>query len=113
MESNPCCASCGGALTKREDGSLCEACGRTDPDGTEAARRDGIYQKAVVSMRGIKNPDLQQRAIDLFRSIPGWRDADERIAVCERRIREIREKAEADRLAAELAAKKRRRTTTE
>lgn len=78
-------------------------------DNAEELRRDEIYNRAVVSMRGIKNPELQQRAIDLFRTIPGWRDADERIAVCEKRIADIREKEEAARAEAEAAAKKRKK----
>lgn len=78
-------------------------------ENAEELRREQIYNKAVVSMRGIKNAELQQRAIDLFRTIPGWRDADERIAVCEQRIKLIREKEEADRAEAEAAAKRRKK----
>lgn len=78
-------------------------------ENAEELRREQIYSKAVVSMRGIKNAELQQRAIDLFRTIPGWRDADERIAVCEQRIKAIREKEEAERAEKERAAKKRKR----
>ena len=80
-------------------------------ESNETARKDAIYQKAIAAMRGIRNAELQQRAIDLFKSIPNWRDADERIPVCEQRILAIREKEEADRAAAALAAKKRKRRT--
>ena len=75
----------------------------------EAAKKDEIYQKAIVTMRGVKNMQMQQTAIDLFLTIPGWRDADEKIILCEQRIREFREKEEAERLAAERKAKKRKK----
>lgn len=74
------------------------------------ARKDETYQTAVVKMRGIKNAQMQQEAIELFRTISGWRDADEKIAVCEQRIRELNEKEETERHAAEMTAKTRKKT---
>ena len=90
-----------------------ETTNRREPGGEAPAEqeeicRDEIYQSACATMRGVKNAEMQQKAIDLFKTIPGWRDADERIAVCEQRIREIREKQEAERASAEKKAKKRR-----
>ncbi len=74
------------------------------------AQKDGIYETACAKMRGMKNADMQREAIDLFRSISGWRDADEKIAICEQRIRELNEKEETERHAAEKTAKIRKKT---
>ena len=82
-----------------------------ETDRIEEACQEEIYQKAIAAMRGIRNPELQQKAIDLFKTIPGWRDAEEKIAVCEARIRELRAKEEAERLEAEAKAKKRKKAT--
>ncbi len=71
-------------------------------------QKDGIYETACVKMRGVKNADMQREAIALFRTIPGFRDADERIAVCEERIRALAEKEEAERSEAERKTKKRK-----
>ncbi len=46
-------------------------------------------------------------AIDIFRTISGWKDSDEQISVCQRRIKEIRaEEEEAERQAEEQRAAK-------
>lgn len=82
--------------------------GDETPEEQEASRRDEVYQKAVATMRGVKNAEMQQRAIELFKTIPGYRDADERIAVCEQRLRELNEKEQAERIASEKTSKKRR-----
>ncbi len=75
-------------------------------------QKDGIYETACAKMRGVKNADMQREAIDLFRTISGWRDADERIAVCEQRIMALTEKAEAERSEAERKTKKRKTALT-
>ena len=113
---------------------LCEQRIETIKINTENARKDGIYQEAIALMnedgttlRGAvgvtkKSPiERHKAAIELLRSIPGWRDTDDRILACQQRIEEIKAKEEADRLererqaeerriAAEKAAKKRKRT---
>ena len=73
----------------------------------EKQRKDFIYNGAMVMARenGISR---QQRAIEQFRTIPGWRDADAQIAVCERRIEEIKAKEEADRIERERKAEEAR-----
>ena len=110
METKIRCEACGGALARQADGAfVCQTCGAVC--SAETVRKEEIYQQAFRTMRGIRNAEMQQRAIELFKTIPGWRDADERIAVCERRIPEIRAKEEADRAAEALAAKRRRRKT--
>lgn len=73
----------------------------------EAAKKDEIYADAV---KAAANPNVksQQKAIGLFRQIPGWRDAEERIRNAEARIEEIRAQERADReQAIELAREKR------
>ena len=83
----------------------CGTCGEGPGELTEA-RKDEIYQTACAKMRGVKNAEMQQEALDLFRTVPGWRDADEKAAVCEERIVALRGKAEAERIEAERKAKK-------
>ena len=87
----------------------CEARCEGSGEQTEAMK-DEVYRKAIAKMRGVKNVEMQQEAIDLLKTIPGFRDADERIAVCEERIRELRGIEETERIEAEQKAKKGKRT---
>ena len=87
----------------------CEARCEGSGEQTEAMK-DEVYWKAIAKMRGVKNVEMQQEAIDLLKTIPGFRDADERIAVCEERIRELRGIEETERIEAEQKAKKGKRT---
>ena len=48
-------------------------------------------------------------AIKIFQTIPDWADANEQIAVCQKKIEEIKVKEEAERLAAEKLEKKRKK----
>ena len=86
----------------------------------EICRKDAIYQSARSQMTGGAVSDYES-AIKTFRTIPGWKDVDDQILACQRKIEEIKAKEEADRLererqaeerriAAEKAAKKRKRT---
>ncbi len=81
-----------------------------DQTGLTETQKDEIYQTACAKMRGVKNAAMQQEAIELFRTVPGFRDADEKAAVCEERIRALRGKEEAERIEAEQKAKKGKRT---
>ncbi|MCR4594265.1 MAG: toll/interleukin-1 receptor domain-containing protein, partial [Clostridiales bacterium] len=85
----------------------------------EVCRKDAIYASGRSQMTGF---DVRgyETAINVFRTISGWKDADEQIYACQRKIEEIKAKEEADRLererqaeleriAAEKAAKKRKR----
>lgn len=83
------------------------------------SRKDSIYAAAKSTMKGDKTSDCEE-AIKLFRTISGWKDTDEKIAECQKKIEEIKAKEEADRLererqaeqkriAAEKAAKKRKK----
>lgn len=88
-------------------------------DKAEVCRKNAIYASAHNEQ--IKNSIAGcEAAIRLYESISGWKDADEQIYACQRKIEEIKAKEEADRLererqaeqrriAAEKAAKKRKR----
>ena len=69
----------------------------------EKARKDAILSKGKAQMSGevISNYEF---AIKLFESISGWRDADEQIIACQRKIEEIKAKEEAKRLEKERQA---------
>ena len=62
----------------------------------EAARKDRIYAEADKAA-GNDNVKSQEKAIRIFQTIPGWRDADERVLEATRRIDEIIAKTETDR----------------
>ena len=74
----------------------------------EEARKNGIYAEAVAFSQK-ESEECLKDAIRLFRSISGWRDADERIPICEKRIEEIRARQEAQRMEAERKAEARKR----
>ncbi len=63
----------------------------------EVSRKDAILSEGKAKMTGevISN---YESAIKLFESISGWKDADEKIYACQKKIEEIKAKAEADRL---------------
>ena len=69
----------------------------------EKQRKDGIYYNAM-SLAAEKSIKRQQRAIEQYRTIPGWKDADEQIKACEKRIEEIKAKEEAERIEIERKA---------
>ena len=93
----------------------------------EVCRKDAVYASAISQMNG-NVVSGYEAAIRTFSTIPGWKDADEQIYACQRRIEEIKAKEEVDRLeqerqaeqariaaeqariSAEKAAKKRKRT---
>ena len=69
----------------------------------EVARKDAILAEGKAKMTGeiISN---YESAIELFESISGWKDADEKIYACQKKIEEIKAKAEAERLEKERKA---------
>lgn len=73
----------------------------------KVARKDKIYADGR-SLLGQNTEDSCASAIRLFESIPGWKDADELIPVCQRKLQELKGKAEAERLARERAAEQAR-----
>ncbi len=80
----------------------------------EIARKDQIYKKAkrLQSANGFYVTADLKKAVKEYASIPGWKDADEQLAACKERIRQIEEeearKMEADRLQREKEAKKKK-----
>ena len=69
----------------------------------EMARKDTILSEGKSKMTGeaISN---YEAAIKLFESISGWKDADEKVYACQKKIEEIKAKVEADRLEKERLA---------
>ncbi len=63
----------------------------------EIIRKDAIFTEAKSKMTGnqIYNYKL---AVMLFESIPGWRDADEQLYVCQKKIEDIKAEAEKKQL---------------
>ena len=53
------------------------------------------------------NYDIEacEEAIEMFKSISGWKDADEQIIACQNKIKEIKKKEEDDRIEKERQAK--------
>lgn len=66
-------------------------------DNAEICRKDFIFEKGKTKMCGLVAHDYES-AIKAFESIPGWKDADEMILICKRKIEEINAKAEEERL---------------
>ena len=88
------------SISEYEDSAtLAQAC----YEHAETARKDEILDIAKSKMRRNVVPGYES-AIKLFESIPGWKDADEQIVVCQRKIEEIQAKEEADRLERERKA---------
>ena len=83
--------------------SLVEKC----LDNAEICRKDTLYNSARSQMTGniIRN---YESAIRKFETISGWKDADEKIYACQKKIEEIKAKAEAERLEAERKAEEHR-----
>ena len=86
----------------------------------EVCHKDTIYRSARSQMTGEK-ADSYEAAMKTFRSISGWKDSDEQIVACRRKIEEIEAREESERLeqerqteqkriADERTAKKRKRT---
>ena len=72
-------------------------------DNAETCRKDTLYNSARSQMTGniIRN---YESAIRMFESISGWKDADEQIYACKKKIEELKAKQEAERLEAERKA---------
>lgn len=76
-------------------------------DAIYASGKSAIYASAKSSMTGVQIA-AYEAAIKTFQTISGWKDADEQIYACQRKIEEIKAKEEADRLEAERKAEERR-----
>ena len=73
----------------------------------EICRKDGIYSSAKSKITEDSTASCEE-AIQMFQSISGWKDADEQICACQKRIEEIKAKEKAERLEAERKAEERR-----
>ena len=87
----------------------------------EIARKDNILDRGKTHMCRESSMQELQEAKKCFYSISGWKDADEQLEACQKKLKELEEKAEADRLEqeryeakvrAELARKEKRRKVT-
>lgn len=59
----------------------------------EGCRKDALYTYAKSRMTGWNTASCEE-AIAIFKTIPGWRDADSQIYACQKRIEEIKAKNE-------------------
>lgn len=59
----------------------------------EGCRKDAVYTTAKSRMNGGNTASYKQ-AIAIFKTIPGWRDADSQMYACQKRIEEIKAKNE-------------------
>ena len=73
----------------------------------EICRKDAVYSTAKSKMIGEKVASYEE-AIKVFQTISGWKDSDEQIYACQKKIEEIKAKEEADYLEAERKAEERR-----
>ena len=89
----------------QDSASLADAC----YEKAEIARKDAILSEGKTKMMA-NLVTYYEFAINLFESISGWKDADEQIYACRKKIEEIKAKEEAARLElerkAEIALKK-------
>ena len=90
----------------RDAAALGEEC----RDKAETARKDAILAAGNAALEKAKRISDYESALERFASIPGWKNADENAALCQRKIDEIRleteRKKEEHRIAAEAAKKK-------
>ncbi len=92
-----------------------EACQRAEEARVEAERQAEIRRKNDIRAKAyaaaaVNSVGSQEEAIRLFRKIPGWRDADEQIVICEKKITEIKERQQAARLELQREAEEHRAT---
>ncbi len=87
--------------------SLVEKC----LDNAEICRKDALYNSARSQMSQ-NTISCYESAIRMLESISGWKDADEQIRICQKKIENLKleseRKAEAERLAAERKAEEHR-----
>ena len=83
--------------------SLVEKC----LDNAETCRKDALYHSARSQMSQ-NTISSYESAIRMLESIPGWKDADEQIYACKKKIEELKAKEEAERLEAERKAEEHR-----
>ena len=80
----------------KDANSLVEKC----LDNAEICRKDALYNSARSQMSQ-NTISSYESAIRMFESISGWKDADEQIYACQKKVEELKAKEEAERLEAE------------
>lgn len=75
---------------------------KTCYEKAEIVRKDAIWEEGKYEMA---SGDYES-AIRSFASIPGWKDADEKAAACQKELKESKEKEEAERLEKERQAER-------
>ena len=83
--------------------SLVEKC----LDNADICRKDALYNSARSQMNQ-NTISSYESAIRMLESISGWKDADEQIYACQKKIEELKAKDEAERLEAERKAEEHR-----
>ena len=83
--------------------SLVEKC----LDNAEICRKDALYNSARSQMNQ-NTISSYESAIRMLESISGWKDADEQIYACQKKVEELKAKEEAERLEAERKAEEHR-----
>ena len=90
----------------KDSASLMQEC--LDTAAAIYARNEGssefnIYQFALLKMNSNEITDCEA-AIKLFASIPGWKDADEKLAICQQKYQQLKQQQQADMLAKQRQA---------
>ena len=85
----------------KDSESLAEKC----HERAKIVRKDAILAEAKAKMTGEQTPDYES-ALELLESVSGFRDADEKISICQKRIEEIKIQAEARILDNQLKTKR-------
>lgn len=75
-------------------------------DLSEKAKKDAIYQQAESLFASEKLDDIEA-AKELYKTIPNWRDANEKVESCDNKIESIKEKLEELKLKRRNSFKKR------
>ena len=70
----------------------------------EIARKDDIYSRAANKSR--ESIAAVEQAIELYKQIPGWKDADSQLELANTKLAELKAKEEEERIAAAKARKK-------
>ena len=76
-------------------------------DRAEVCRKDAVYNSAKAQMTGVRT-HRYEAAIKTFRTISGWKDSDEQINTCQRKIEEIKAKEKAEHLERERQVEEKR-----
>ncbi|MDY4255596.1 MAG: DUF6273 domain-containing protein [Oscillospiraceae bacterium] len=105
-----CSCGCANSLVRDK---RCRRCGcahdflkSITPEKAQAHINDTIYDDAVTKMQS-NSVDGYDRAIDLFNSIRGWKDADDKAKECEKLRKELKQTILEARQAEEKRRKKR------